>query len=122
MVGVDGEDIDDCVVGCVGEAQSESKIEIEDNTLSRPRILAQEETRPGATVAHFSCTLAKQATTVMLLECRLSHCDREMAARAAAMRVRAVMHSKPSVWQGNLGAKFCVRKFGVFHHYYFRRC
>ena len=86
MVGVDGEDIDDCVVDCVGEAQSESKIQIEDNTVSRPRILVQEEARP-ATIAHFSCTLVKQAMTVMLLEFRLNHSGREMAARAAATRV-----------------------------------
>ena len=84
---VDEEDIDDCVDGCVGEAGCESKIEIEDDTLSRPRILVQEETRRDATAAHFSCTLAKPATTVMLLEFRLNHSDREMAAHAAATRV-----------------------------------
>jgi len=84
IVGVDGEDIDDCVVGCIGEAQSESKIEIEDNTLLRPRILVQEQIEAGATVAHFSCTLVRQATTVMLLECRLNHFDKEMAAHTAA--------------------------------------
>jgi hypothetical protein len=114
------EGIDDCVVGCVGETQSESKIELADNTLSRPRILVQEETKPGAEAAHSSCTLAKQATRVMLLEYRSNHCDKEMAALAAATRVWPVIHSKLSVVQGSFGAKFCVGKFGVFDHCYCR--